>query len=113
MAELKKVYEGPQKIQPSVAREVLSELSAAEYQWKPHLGELEDQLTSTYEKELAAFLLGALIFGGYAQQMEGEHVLQPKRSRILLALALHAQFSGHLFEDALFAELKAKANTPT
>jgi len=110
VAELKKVYEEPKRIQQSVVKEILSELSTAEYRWKPNLGELEYQLKSDDEKELAAFLLGALIFGGYAQQMESEHLLQPKRSRILLALALHAKSTKYRFEDVLFAELRAKAN---
>lgn len=111
LAELKKAYEGPRKIQPGVAREILSELSAAEYRWKPYLGELESQLTSNDEKQLAGFLLGALIFGGYAQLMESEQILQPKRSRILLALALHAKSSGHKVEEDLFAELRTIAHT--
>jgi hypothetical protein len=111
VAELKKVYEGPQRIQQSMVNEISSELSTAEYRWKPNLGELEYKLKVDDEKQLAAFLLGALIFGGYAQQMESEHLLQPKRSRILLALALHAKSTRYRFEDVIFAELRAKANT--
>lgn len=112
LAELKKIYEGPRKIQRTVVKEILSELSVAEYQWKPNIGELEYELKSNDEKELAAFLLGALIFGGYAQQLEGEHFLQPKRSRILLALALNAKSTQYSLENTLFEELRAKANTP-
>lgn len=70
LTELMKVYEGPHKISPNLAREVSDELSAAEHQWNPSLGELEHKLQSEKEKQLAAFLLGGLIFGGYAQQNE-------------------------------------------
>src|ERR1700752_578334 len=52
LAELKKIYRGPGKIQYTVVREILSELSAAEYQLKPNFGELEYELLSNDEKEL-------------------------------------------------------------
>jgi hypothetical protein len=73
---------------------------------------LGNELESEEARRLAAFLLGGLIFGGYAQQMESEHFLQPKRSRLFLAVSLHAESARYSFEDALFAELKANANTP-
>ena len=56
--------------------------------------------------------MGGLIFGGYAQQLESEHILQPKRSRLFLAAALHAKSAEYKLEEALFATLKARANTP-
>jgi hypothetical protein len=56
-----------------------------------------DLLLSPREQRLQSFLLGGLIFGGYAQQLsiehetadfQAEHVLQPKRSQLFLASVL-------------------------
>lgn len=110
LAELMKIYDGAHKLPQSMAREILSELSAAEYEWNPNIGELQYALESEDERQLAAFLLAGLIFGGYAQQMESEHVLQPKRSRLFLAVSLQAESAGRPLEDLLFEDLKTKAN---
>src|SRR5260370_23668661 len=62
---------------------------------------------------LSAFILNGLLFSAYAQQTGSEHVIQPKRSRLLLSIALaadeQAQTQGAL-ESALFARLKDIAN---
>jgi hypothetical protein len=107
IAELRKLYEGPPLIDKALATEIITELAQAEYQWQPRLGELETSLSDD-EKMLARFFLGGLIFSGYAQLLGGEHVIQPKRSRLLLAAALHAP-GGHRFEEELFAELRRRA----
>lgn len=110
LAELMKIYDGAHKIPRNMAYEILSELSAAEYEWSPNIGELQYALESETERQLAAFLLAGLVFGGYAQQMESEHLLQPKRSRLFLAVSLQAESAGHQLENMLFADLKNKAN---
>lgn len=108
-ATLKELYSGPPRIKPEMARDIVAELAAAEYRWQPHLGELEDALPSDEERMLAKFLLGGMIFAAYAQILEGQHVIQPKRSRLLLAVELGAASAQHRFEDELFAELKTRA----
>ena len=106
--ELQKLYEGKNKIKNSDAKDILSELFTAGYSWNPSIDILEERLTSVSEKMLAAFLLGGLIFTGYAQIMESEHLIQPKRSRIILALGLGAS-ANYEFENKLFEELKERA----
>ncbi len=111
LSELMEAYDGPHKIPQNMTNEVLSELSAAEYEWNPDIGELQDSLGSNEEKRLAGFLLGGLVFGGYAQQMESTHLLQPKRSRLFLAISLRAKSAGYQLEDLLFDDLKKTTNT--
>jgi hypothetical protein len=121
--ELEKIYDGKAKISKTEAVGVTRELAAAAYEWTPNVDHLkiftgvdEKKLNENEkkkldeEKKLAAFLLGGLIFGGYAQLMEGEHVIQPKRSSLFLKLSLGK--SGPLagLDDALFADLKKLSN---
>jgi hypothetical protein len=108
LAELAERYSGD-PINSEMAQDIAEELAAAEYQWQPHLGELEAQLPSEVERIVARFLLGGLIFGAYAQILEGEHVIQPKRSRVFLAVALGARSAQFRFEEELFDELKKRA----
>ena len=67
LEEVEKLYEGERRIEAAFAKDILSELSAAEYKWSPSLGDLGQRLDSEQEKRLAAFFVGGLIFGGYAQ----------------------------------------------
>lgn len=107
--ELRKLYSGPQTIESNLAKDIVSEMAAAEYQWAPGLGDLEN-LPSELEKSLARFFLGGLIFAGYAQMLGGEHVMQPKRSRLFLAASLKLK-SDSQFEEELFGELKRRATS--
>jgi hypothetical protein len=111
--ELAKVIEGPGRIPRNLGQEILGELAAAEYQWSPSLGQLEGRLAHEEERRLAAFLLGGLIFGGYAQQIGGEQMLQPNRSRIFLAVSLGGDSAAPRLEESLFRELKKRANVRT
>lgn len=108
--ELQKLFEGEKKIKSSVANDVLSELYTSGYSWNPSIEVLEERLNSDSEKKLAAFLMGGLIFTGYAQIMESEHLIQPKRSRIILALGM-GEATDFAFENRLFDELKARAGS--
>jgi hypothetical protein len=108
-AELRKLYAGPQRIEEATARDCLAELAAADYRWQPSLDALEGELPSDDEKRLARFFLGGLIFSAYAQLLGGDHLMQPKRSRLFLAAALRSREVSHRFEEKLFAELKQRA----
>ena len=68
-----------------MAKDILEELAAAEYRWSPSLGDLDRRIGTQQGKDLAKFLLGGLIFSAYAQVLNGQHIVQPKRSRLLLA----------------------------
>ena len=106
--ELQMLYEGENKIKSSEVKDILSELEVAGYAWNPSIEVLEEKLINPSEKTLAAFLLGGLIFTGYASVLGSEQIIQPKRSRIILALALGAS-SRYEFEEQLFGELQKRA----
>jgi hypothetical protein len=108
--ELKKIFDGQENIPAETFEQVSRELSAADYQWSPSLKGLEAKLDYN-GKLLADYLLGGLIFQGYAQQMEGEHLIQPKRSRIFLAFSMQSPSAGYEAEKHLFEELKNRSNS--
>lgn len=112
LGEVAALYEGPRAIERGLADSIGRELSAADYRWNPSLGELESRLASDEERRIAKFMLGGLIFGGYAQILGGEHLLQPKRSRLFLAAALRAPSADHELEQALFASSTFSARSP-
>jgi hypothetical protein len=111
LEEVKTLYQGQACIEPTLAMSILSELSTSEYQWQPSLEEFGDELASDDERRLAAFFLGGLIFGGYAQLLSGQHVLQPKRSRLFLAAHLREKSSQFELEKQLFGKLKTYSQT--
>jgi hypothetical protein len=108
LAELKELAVGPAKpVAKELVDDILGELSSAEYKWVPKLDfepEGEDVL------KLYQFLLGGMIFGEYADRLESAHVVQPKRSRLMLAVALEKKKADHELEEELFKELKSRAN---
>jgi hypothetical protein len=92
LAELKKLYsEGAEGINAEEAYNILGELASSGYAWYPHLDGLA--LRDGDEERLAAFILGGLIFGAYAQLSGSDHLMQPKRSRLFLAISLKQKAS--------------------
>jgi hypothetical protein len=83
---------------------VLEEIQVFDYAWQPALPEI-GPLTER-EEVLARFLFGGLLFGAYAQAAKSFHLLQPKRSRLYLAMALNAGTAAYDHEKELFQELK-------
>ena len=91
----------------------LAELDALRYDWRPGLEDIKigGGLAQTGQldeptRRAAQFLLGGLIFGGFAQASFTDHIIQPKRSRFLLALTTDLRAAGnlsHAHEDAVFA----------
>lgn len=54
---------------------------------------------------LAQFLLGVLVFAGYAQQSGAQHVLSPRRSRLVTAAGIHAGRANPEAEVEVYQEL--------
>lgn len=109
LREVGRLLTGGPRIDPQLGRDVLQEMAAAEYDWRPDLGALETQLPSDDDRRLATFFVGGLLFGGYAQTLDGDHLLQPKRARLFVAAALQARSADFALEEALFKELKSRA----
>jgi hypothetical protein len=109
IVELEKLYSGQTpRISVSDANSILGELSASGYAWYPHLGNLA--LPDGAEQRLASYILGGLIFGAYAQQAGSDHLMQPKRSRLFLAVSLD-QSAARTGEEHLFRRLGELAGT--
>jgi hypothetical protein len=105
-AAVSKLGELPE-IPPAVAADILTELSAFDYEWRPDLWRGE-KTGDTQERVLDTFRYGGLLFTGYAQRTGSDHVLQPKRARLYLAMSLVAERVDD--EKALYAELMKLAN---
>lgn len=86
-----------------LGREIIRHLSVFEYEWNPNVRALG--IESEKQRRLAAFLVGGLVFGAYAQQTGAPHVLQPKRSRLFAAVSLQADNASDVLEGELFGEL--------
>jgi hypothetical protein len=111
LEELKKLYSGGNtSLTPQQAYDVLGELTTSGYAWYPQLGDLS--LPNESERRLAAYILGGLVFGAYAQQAGTDHLMQPKRSRLFLAIALKGETS-RTAEEHLFARLGQLVGTAT
>ncbi|MFC9585844.1 hypothetical protein ACFVJ8_23860 [Streptomyces yangpuensis] len=102
-----RLTEGP-FVPASTSQEILSMLTAAEYEWEPSLETLKPQLANADEARIARFLLGQLVFAGYAQQTGAPHVLAPKRSRMLTAVGLGAAGATPTAEGAIYEELRRR-----
>lgn len=79
---------------------IVDELSAFDYEWRPELSGIEHEAPDSARRALATFMFGGLLFGGYAQLLSGDHVLQPGRSKLFLAMALRQTLP--LNEDQIF-----------
>lgn len=118
LAELRRLYAGGVGgIGVQQANEILAELTtvvgeltSSGYAWYPNLGDLV--FANPAEQRLAAYILGGLIFGGYAQLAGSDHLMQPKRSRLFIALALK-QSTARSAEDYLFTKLGELTGRPT
>ena len=118
LAELTKFYKGGVAgVSGQQAHEILrdlasivGELTTSGYAWYPNLGDLTFE--NPDEQRLAAYILGGLIFGAYAQLAGTDHLMQPKRSRLFLALTLK-QNTARGAEDYLFTKLGELSGRPT
>jgi hypothetical protein len=106
----RRMDEGP-FVPPAAADEILRALEAVQYEWEPRLEEvLEPRLPDDRDKRLARFLLGQLVFAGYAQQTGAPHVLAPRRSLFLTAVGLRIGLAdgpvhAAMAEKAIYDEL--------
>jgi hypothetical protein len=96
--------------QEALRTRIDGELAGAGYAWYPELGPQAASLTDD-QRRLASFLLGGMIFGGYAQLMGAAHFMQPKRSRLFLALSLNMS-AEHTAEEHLFRAMATTLNLP-
>jgi hypothetical protein len=92
-------------VSQATAAKILASIEAVEYDWEPGLGNLKQQIEDPSEVRLARFMLGQLVFAGYAQQSGAPHVLAPRRSLMMAAAGLNAELAGHDAETSIYREL--------
>lgn len=102
----RRLTDGP-FVSKATADEILKILAAIQYEWEPSLEGLEPELRDSDQVRLARFLLGQLVFAGYAQQTGAPHVLAPKRSLMLAAVGLGTQ-GGVTSEEVIYEELSRR-----
>lgn len=111
LADLKALYEsGAARVDSAQAGSILGELTNSGYAWYPQLEGII--LPNDDERRLAAYILGGMVFGAYAQLAGADHLMQPKRSRLFIALSLQ-QDTSRSAEDFLFSRLGELAGHPT
>lgn len=93
---------GGKWVDPDLAKSIVSELSQSDYRWDLSLGAvIEDALPTHQDRQIGRFLLGGMIFSQYADYMQSEHWLQPKRSKLFaqaMTGATHIEDEQQLFE---------------
>ncbi|WP_433191661.1 hypothetical protein ACQP1G_23275 [Nocardia sp. CA-107356] len=94
-----------------VADQILRTLHGMRYQWHPALEYLDPQLPDERDKQLARFLVGHLVFTGYAQQIGAPHIVSPSRSRVIGAIGTGAANRRAATEAEVFAELARRCRT--
>jgi hypothetical protein len=70
--QVKELFDEKRALPDDLAREIIRHLSVFEYDWNPNVDALG--LETEKERRLAAFLVGGLVFGAYAQQTGAPHV---------------------------------------
>ncbi|MCP5071474.1 MAG: hypothetical protein GY946_33355 [bacterium] len=95
---------------PTMLQDLHAEMGAFGYEWFPDVG-----IDAPYLDRIAAgFVLGGIIFGGYAQATGTQHLLQTKRSRFFAQLSVprdQAPLWGFKMEKQLFKRLTEYAST--
>lgn len=96
-------------VKPAVAASILRWTTAVQYEWTPGLESLDARLKDEDERRVARFLLGQLIFSGYAQMTGAPHVLAPQRSLIMAAVGLQSHSADEDVESEIFDELRRRS----
>ncbi|MFE2124605.1 hypothetical protein ACFW9U_28655 [Rhodococcus aetherivorans] len=95
------------KLPEEMINDVVEELGAFAYDWHPSLPGL--QYGRGEHQQVAEFLIGGMVFGSYAQATGTDHLIQTKRSRLLVALSVpEPRLSKWRYEQEqeLFADFK-------
>jgi hypothetical protein len=74
--------------------------------------ELEALLPSELDRRLGRFILGGMIFGQYADRMQSEHWLQPKRASLFVQATTGGGAPNRDDERKLFESLAKEFNLP-
>jgi hypothetical protein len=100
----------------AMVRDVATELGTSGYEWFPHEAQFEHLAgldDGKGRQMLATFVLGGIVFGGYAQATRSDHLLQTKRARLFTELTVpqdEAVLWGFSQEERLYRRLASMAD---
>jgi hypothetical protein len=89
----------------AVARQIPAYLAELGYQWAPDIGAIEPALPDEQDRTVARFLVGHLLFAGYAQMSGLPHVLSPRRGRLMAAAGLPIEWGIPAAEAAVWQKV--------
>lgn len=99
-----RIAKGP-FVPAAVARQIPRYLADLGYQWAPDISHLEADLPDEVSRTVAQFLVGHLLFAGYAQLSGLPHVLSPRRGRLMAAAGLPVDQGAPSAEGALWSRV--------
>lgn len=102
------VQPGASLVTPQARAEILFALDSIQYVWEPSLQGLEAEFPAGEDQRLVRFLLGQLVFTGYAQPLGSQHELAPKQSRLLAAVGVDSAHAAPSAERELYDELRRR-----
>jgi hypothetical protein len=88
-----------------VAGQIPGYLASLGYQWAPDIGIVEPELPDETSRTVARFLVGHLLFAGYAQMSGLPHVLSPRRGRLVAAAGLPVKSGVPQAEKAVWGKV--------
>ncbi len=108
MGELRRLTENGPFVSRATAERMLATLDATEYGWEPSLEGIGNRLSGADELRIARFVLGQLVFAGYAQQTGSPHVLAPSRTLALASFGLRLADPTAATEATVYDELRRR-----
>jgi hypothetical protein len=113
VAQLQDRMAGGPFVPATVAQQIPSYLAQLGYQWAPDITAIEPALPDEQSRIVARFLVGHLLFAGYAQMSGLPHVLSPRRGRLMAAAGLPIDWSVSTAEAAVWQKVGERlANAP-
>jgi hypothetical protein len=109
LQELQRGIERGGIVTEAVADEIIRTTAAMKYEWSPSLEDLADRLPTDKDARIARYLLGQLVFAGYAQQTGAPHVLSPSRSRLAAAIGVGSAHARAHDEASIYDELRRRS----
>ncbi len=105
VAQLQARMAGGAFVRTAVARQIPAYLAELRYEWAPDIGPIEPVLADEQSRIVARFLVGHLIFAGYAQMSGLPHVLSPRRGRLMAEAALPVHWDVPPAEAAVWRQV--------
>jgi hypothetical protein len=105
VAQLRDRMTGGAFVPSAVAQQIPPYLAELGYHWAPNIQAIEPALPDEQSRTVARFLVGHLLFAGYAQMSGLPHVLSPRRGRLMAAAGLPIDWGVPAAEAAVWQKV--------